>query len=1137
MNGSASDVITLLLTDVVGSAMLWERHPGDMAAALARHNEIVAEVVASCRGSLIQERGEGDSTFSVFPLASDAVAAAARMAQAFAAEEWPEAARLSVRIALNTGEVEDRGGSYTGLTATRGARLRALAFGGQVLLGASTAAVVADSLPPGTWLVNLGPKPLKDLSRPENTFELRIGPDPGDRQTWPWPADDAACSAQSWAEFSSPEPLLGREEELSALEGAWTQASGGTRVLAMLSGEAGIGKTTLAAEFARCAHSAGALVLYGRWDEEPLAPYQAFLQALGEYGRTCPRSILRADLREHGGEISRLFPDVIDRIGVDDAPLGGGPEAERFRLFESLDAWIAAMASRRPVLLVLDDLHWADRPALLLIQHLLRAPRSTRLMLLATLRDTDLDHSELAGRLPALTRNTTTHRVAIHGLGDVEVVQLLRQAAGRELEVREIDLASELRRDTAGNPFFLREIIRQLLEVGALEPGGNGSVTSRFEVPAAVRDVVSWHVAQLSEPCASALYVAAVIGQEFDTRVLGAATEINDDRLLDLLDEAGRAGLIGDVPESATTSAFAHAVVRRVLLDGLSRARRTHIHRRVGEALEQDARSRSSLAELAHHYCASAALGQQHKALRYARLAGEAALEAVAYESAVGHFLQALDVVERYGPDDALSRCELLLALGSAHDKAGEYPARDARFVAAADAARAVGRTDLFIRATIGYGGVAVLPAGVQPDRQAHALLEEALERVSDDRISRARLLARLAHWSHYSRPHAERRALWEEALAIARELEDPRIIAEVLLHGCWALDGPGDVPEQLAIAVEVLRLGDVLDDHELALQGLRIRLAAVLEAGDFLAALDTGRSLRRLAEEFRHPEYLRLATMWEILLAALEGRFDAAEHLSTDLHVRLQHAGHPQADLIYGAQTLSWRWLQGSASEYLLLLDDMAAKQPLAFLYQALAAWFHAEAGSKDKTAEILRAVSVDAIVSMDPDFTWWASVVGFVNAAAAIQDTAWVTALYELVLPFADRNCTLGLTAFIGAAAHHLGVLAAALGRWDDAAAHLEAALARHVEMGASPFAALTQQALADVLRSRDGTRDRERADQLQAAALTTAEQLGLGAVSARMRAPRPMGRLSSQGASGSSDRRHGARPGPPVRPGGRT
>jgi class 3 adenylate cyclase len=1100
MTRSASEVITLLLTDVVGSSALWERHPDDMAAAMARHNEIIAEVVGSSGGSLVQERGEGDSTFSVFPLASDAVAAAARLAKAFSAQQWPAAVPVSVRIAVNTGEVEERDGGYTGLTASRGARLRALAFGGQVLLGASTAAMVADSLPVGTHLINLGPKRLKDLTRPEHIYELHIGLDSAGDHSRAEPTDDLWCSAQSWAEFSAPEPLLGRDEELHALETGWAEALGGTRVLAILSGEAGIGKTTLAAALARRVHGAGALVLFGRWDEEPLAPYQAFRQALGEYGQICPRSILRADLRNLVGEISRLFPDIADRIGAEDAPLRTGAEAARFRLFEAIGGWLESMSSRHPVLLVLDDLQWADRPALLLIQHLLRTPSVARLMVLVTLRDTDLGRGELASRLPTLTRNTTTCRVTIRGLGDDEVVELLRRAAGRELELRDLDLAAELRRDTAGNPFFLREIIRQLVEVGALAPGGNGSAAATFEVPPAVRDVVSWHVAQLSEQCTSVLAFAAVMGQEFDTRILRTATAIDDEQLLDLLDEASRRGLVGDVPESDTSSKFSHVVVRRVLLDSLSRPRRTHMHLRVAAALEERAGLPTSLAELAHHYCASAAVGGSDKGIRYARLAGEEALQAVAYESAVHHFLQALEVLERHGPVDATLRCELLLALASAHDKAGEYSARDARFTDAADAARALGRTDLFIKAAAGYGGV--LPADVRPDHRARALLEEALERVGEDRLWRARLLARLAHWSHEERPYLERRALSDESLVLARELDDPRTLADVQLHRCWALDGPNDVEEQLRIATEVLRLGEVLDDHELPLQGLRIRLAAMLEAGEFEAALETGRALRRLAEEFRHPEYLRLATMWDILLAGIAGRFNEAERLSAELYTRLQQIGHPQADLIYGTQTLSWRWIEGRSSDYVAQLEDLAAERPDVLVYPALVAWFQAEAGWTKDVVESLRTLSPDAVRSMDAGYAWWASVVGFANAAAAVKDTSWANVLYELVLPLKDHNCTLGVAAFMGAAAHHLGVLASALGRTDDAVSHLEFALARHLEMGALPFAALTQQALGDLLVSRGGRGDRKRACELHKDALQLADELGLGVVKSRMR-----------------------------------
>jgi tetratricopeptide (TPR) repeat protein len=973
--------------------------------------------------------------------------------------------------------------------------------------------LVEGELPAGVSLQNLGKHRLKGFDHAELIYQLTVDglPDqfPPLRTAWSAPhvgrhdepsedmeLDDAGASNFAWIGAAAG-PFVGRAHELQAIKRAWSQASSGSRVLVLLGGEPGIGKTALAAEAARQLHGTGALVLHGRWDEKLLAPYQAFREALGEYARACPRAILQADLRGRAGEISRLFPEVAEHIGTVEAPLAGAAEAERFRLFEALDGWTGAMASRRPVLMVLDDLHWADRPSLLLVQHLMRSTRAIRLLVLATYRDTGLDRSGLAGTLSALARDTDCRRVAVRGLSGPDILEMLRQVAGGELGGPDLVLAEQLERETEGNAFFVREILRHLVEAGALPSRrGEGRAAPALEVPETIRDMVGWRLGRLSRQCTDALAVACVIGQEFHADVLRSTSGIDDDRLVDLLEEAAVAGLINETPEEEPSYVFSHAVVRRVLLDDLSSVRRTRLHRRVAETLEAYPGAIATLAKLAYHYGASASTDSVDKAVRYAQLAGDRALEEAAYEAAVQHYRQALKVLDRLAPGDQPLRGELLLALGGAHDRAGEYGARDQRFLEAAQVARQLDRVDLLTRAAVGYGGV--LPAAGRPDPQAQALLEEALGRLGDEEsAARALLLGRLAHWLHYQRPYLVRMALCDESVAMARRVGDLGTLAATLVHRCWALDGPDDLEDRLTIAAEVMQLGEDLGDQEVVLQGLRIRLLALFERGHIESAIQTSLALAGLADRLRHPEYLRLAKMWDVLVAATEGRYQDAEQFAEELHNWLEQISHPQSAIIFVGQTFSWRWLLGRSTEYLPIFEAMAASDPTTLVWPAVLAWCCAELGAFDRAREILRTVTPAGAAAMDKNYLWWGAMVGFTNATAPIGDREWASVLYRLALPFADHNCTLGLTSFLGAVAHYLGVLAAALGRWDDAVAHFEAALQRHQTMRARPFIALTQQAYADVLVAKDAPENRARARQLQEAALRTAEELGLRAI----------------------------------------
>jgi transcriptional regulator with XRE-family HTH domain len=928
------------------------------------------------------------------------------------------------------------------------------------------------------------------------------------------PADDADASNWVWIESAASPNFVNRERELGALREAWSAARAGRRVLALVAGDPGIGKSALSAELARHARAGGGLVLYGRWDEGVPAPYRAFREALADYARACPEAVLRADLGDLAAEIARLFPEHAQRIGASAAPPLTAAEAERFRLFESLDTWLQRMGARHPVLLVLDDLQWADRPSLHLLSHLMQARRSSPLLAVAMYRDRELEGSALQDALPSLARDIDCRPVMLAGLGHDAVTALLEAAAGRRLAESEWPMVTELERETAGNPFFLLEMARHLSERGALRREAAGLGQAPADIPESVRGLVRSRLGRLSGGCAEVIAIASVIGERFDTDLVASVASLEDAATVDLLDEAARAGLITEVDDEPDLWLFWHSLTRRVIAEELSRNRRARLHQRIGEILQS--RPGASPAELAHHFGAAASRGSAAKAVRYERLAGARAMAEVAAEVAVPHFRKALDLLDRYGPQDLSApqdpsapqdqslRCELLLELAGAHDRAGEYAARDERFTEAADAARRLGNDELFLRAALGYGGV--LPAAVSPDRRAQALLAEALEQAGElgGQASRARamILARLAHWLNAERPYAERLQISDRSVAMARGLADRRTLATVLLHRCWALDGPGDVDDAAGVAREVLGISDELGDPELRLEGLRIRLSAQFEKGEHLASVATARELADLAAHARHPEFIRLAAMWDITVANSEGRFADADLLGDDLIRQLRRIGHPQAEVIPVTQAFPQGVLRGHAAEYVPLFEALSAEQPANMALPAITAWCLAEAGQRDRAAGLLRRLEPAAAQEADENYLWWAVIVGFASAADLTADRQWARVLYDLAAPYAGHNATLGVASFLGAADHWLGVLAGAAGRPGQAIAHLEAALTRHRDMGSRPLRALSEEACAHVLSVRGHPGDLERARQLTESAMRTAGELGLTAISDRHR-----------------------------------
>ncbi len=847
-----------------------------------------------------------------------------------------------------------------------------------------------------------------------------------------------------WIESAASAAFVDRDEELGVLREAWSSAKAGRRVLALIAGEPGIGKTALTAELARLVRADGGLVLYGRWDEHVPAPYQAFREALNDYARACPDAVLRRDLAGVAEEIARLCPEPAHRVGASAAPQAAA-QAERFRLFESLDTWIGRIAARHPVLLVLDDLQWADQPSFFLLPHLMRARRSTPLLTVAMYRDLGPERSEFSAALPSLTRDVDCRRVSLRGLEHHAVTALLEDAVGRPFGDRESGMVAELEWETAGNPFFLLEMARHLSEVGAFDRDVVRLGDTSAEIPQSIRDMVRSRLRRLSGGCAETLAVAALIGERFDAGLVASAAELTDGATVDLLEEAARAGLIAEIDEEPDHWRFSHSLTRRVTSEELSRGRRSVLHQRIGDTLEFR-RPGVATAELAHHFGAAANKGSAQKAVRYGHLAGKRALQEVAAEVAVRHFRKALELLDRFGPEDQALRCELLLDLAGAHDRAGEYPARDERFAEAADTARRLGSDELFARAALGYGGV--LPASVRPDLRAQALLEEALKRLDErDDGTRATILAQpSAHWLHNVRPYPERLQLSDRSVALARGTQDRRTLATVLLHRCWALDGPGDVSDSVTVAGEVLKIGAELGDPALTLEGLRIQLAAQFENGRHSAAVQTAEEMKTLAEAAGHPEFIRLAAMWDIVAAVIEGRFGEAEALAGQLGRRLDQIGHSQAQLISVAQSASWRLLQGHATEYIAPFEAMSAADPGNLAWPAITAWCLAEAGARDRAAELLARTDPALAADADKNYLWWAVIVGFSGAVDLVGDRRWAQALYDLAVPYSGSNCTLGLASFLGAADHWLGVLATAAGRYTEACTHLEAALSRH-------------------------------------------------------------------------------------------
>lgn len=832
---SVTRAVTFLLTDIEGSTAAWEADAEAMAAALARHDELVEQVVTSRGGRLIKTRGEGDATFSVFDRPSAAASAAVELQDAIAHEPWASRDPIRVRMALHTGEVELRDGDYFGRAVNRVARLRSLAQGGQILCSGATAELVIDTLADDVALTDLGMRQLKNLARPEHVFELRLETGVGQPESR---TPEAAPLERPGlpAVLVGAGPFVGRGRELDGLLAAWQAAlTAGVRTV-LIAGEPGVGKTRLAGEWSQRAYDLGAIVLYGRCDEDLGAPYQPFAEALRSLAPCMGVDRLRG-LRGVEALLS-LAPGLADVVPDLVRPAHSDPDTERYALFDAVVALLETASTSAPVLLVLDDLHWAAKPTLLLLRHLLRFGDHARVQIVGTYRSTDLDRAHpLAAMLADLHRDGTANRLTLGGLDEDDVTTYVAEAGYDDEE-----LAHALASVTGGNPFFLIEALRHVDE--------SGGVWDQSTLPQGVREAVSRRLSRLPGETNKALAAAAVVGSRF---ALELVEQVVGTDLVDAFDEARQAGIV--IEESGGFYRFNHAIVRQSLLAELASVRRMRLHQRIATTLETlPGADDELLAELAHHYFECAWAGNASKAVFYCRRAADQAMARLAYEGAADLYHRALHALEEI--DDELpdrddqtvellvARCEALLAAGDVASAAGAVSQLQAATV---DSAR------LAAWATCFDGQLSML---IHPERldEVEAALGAAAAKLAelDDAAGeakahtvRAGCLARLGRIGDCE-------VALDDALTAARRAREHRRVNAVLAGApLAALWGPNPVPRAGGRCLDVVRLLRITTDSP-AVEATSTRCQAVLEAfrGRIAAARRMIDSARRTVTE-----------------------------------------------------------------------------------------------------------------------------------------------------------------------------------------------------------------------------------------------------------------------------------------------
>jgi DNA-binding SARP family transcriptional activator/tetratricopeptide (TPR) repeat protein len=893
-------------------------------------------------------------------------------------------------------------------------------------------------------------------------------------------------------------PFVGRDLELRVLGDAVDRAAGGERVVALVRGQAGAGKTRLVRELALSASTRNITVVVGRCDEEAIVPYQPFLEAIGGYVDRMSVDTLSSLPATQLADLARVVPRLADRIPAPVAVTTAAPGFERLRFFEAVTGFLRSIA---PVVIVLDDVHCADQASLALLHHLLRPPTSEPerdgICVVLTAREAEAGTANALATVAEAQRDgVAVVHVSIAGLDGDAVGALVRSCLRGAAEDELRTLTAELLQATDGNAFFVRELLRDIGDHGA-------SRTVATALPTTVRDAIDVRLARLGTDARESLAAAAVVGHEFDLDVLAAVVATPERDVLDHLEDATRIGVIVETP-IVDRFRFAHALHRRVITDQLPASRRVRLHHLVGEAIEELRAGDldEHLGELAHHFAEASKVSDASLAVSYSRRAGERAMRLLAYEEAAQHFRRAVDGMNFMSdPDDHL-KCRLLLALGDAHNRAGDIATASTVLLEASALAGRLGDNVRLAESALLYGGAMTGPVDVDPQRIA--LLERALAASDGTNLAlRARVLARLADALEYA-PGNRALELSVQAVALARQSGDEAALASALyanvnLH---FVDGSGG--ERLAEVTELSSLARSVGDVDLQLMAEAWRIVRLLELGDAVDADEALADMTEQTTQLRQPFYQWGAAGFHAMHALLRGDFTEAETLA-DRALAFGQRVHPgQALQSHVTQLVGIRWAQGRLDEIAGLVDMVDHTTTTLPGWQAVQVWVPYQVGDLDTARRRTDALADDDFgdIITGPFWSPCTALVG--EACAAIGRPEHAQILYDRLLPLASEAIVVGRASVcLGAASRYLGLLAARLGRLDDAMRHFDHAVGFNMLLGARAYTAVTRYEYALALRSRGQSGDAERSAQFLREAKLGARTIDMSWLVARVEA----------------------------------
>ena len=881
MNNLPTGTVTFLFTDIEGSTKLAQQYPDAMPALLARHNKILNQAIEKHNGFVFQIAG--DSFSAAFHNPGDALNAALDAQRALHQESWSHAP-IRVRMGLHTGVAERRENEYQGyLTLVRVQRVMSCGHGGQILLSLDTTEHVRTHLPQGVDLRDLGRHHLKGLSQPEHLFQLITEDLPAN---FPPLSSTPVAPSMRGEVFSLLDhivrgQLVGREGELAELAGFWNRAERGEGHLVLLSGEPGVGKTRLVEELTAYAHLRGALVLEGHFHPELGITYLGLREALQDFLRSLPPEQARAAIGSAAPELVKLVPEVETIVGsVTPNPPMGELEAERLRMFDHVTQFLIRLTKKTPLLFVLEDLHWADGPSLQFMHFLLRNSRQVPILILGTYRETDLDPLRpFYETMLGLNRDRLYTRVALHGLEASSVEKLLGALLDGPVEA---GLVTAIARDTEGNPFFIEEVVKGLVERGKVrQEAGLWRLAEEVEhfIPQSIQIALGKRMETLSEDARAALALASVLGREFDADVLLSMSEWDEDRLLDVLDEAIRAQLIAETRvHSRDAYRFDHALLAQVVYDGINTRRRARFHQQAGEALENvyTRKLDEYIEALAYHY-SRAPSNAADKAVIYGLRAAEKAAAVYAHDQAIRHYTEVLEAL--HDLEDPKTESQAWELMGDA--KMRLYYVKEA--ITAYENALAVleksNLTEAQEHCRLSYKLGELIIRELKDPRRARVHLERALASLAapPESPQRAKCLAALAVCLVQEGLLEEAQVQAQHAIELAERLEYPDGIASACGALCSIHEARGDLVSYARVSAQQVAALDQCNDLYGIFDAYSNVMSSSWQRGDYAQMERFALAGLELCRKFNAPGWEGTILSGYLWLLKTQGRWEEA--------------------------------------------------------------------------------------------------------------------------------------------------------------------------------------------------------------------------------------------------------------------